>query len=297
MAIRVPFLAAFLVCLSVPRAAVPQTLTGTVIGRVADEHGSVLVGAVATRSPQVLTGEPAVFRADDKRIVVRIDERTTVDAKALADAMERVARIYREADVVVTWNRPGFTEDEAGLKLTIVVTSYPLPSLKHGTRDVMGVAHPAERGCGRIAYVFFERVEQLTRKSEKDVAVVLAHVIAHELGHLLLPPSSHSRVGIMRASWSGSDLADAARGRLLFTSAQAAQMRARIEAEPLKGTLRGTVHDSSGAPVASARVIARHIERRRRSARRVSHTDAGAQRETAELSRAPPATVPTGSKG
>jgi hypothetical protein len=29
------------------------------------------------------------------------------------------------------------------------------------------------------------------------ISVVLAHVISHELGHLLLPPNSHSLFGVM----------------------------------------------------------------------------------------------------
>jgi hypothetical protein len=47
--------------------------------------------------------------------------------------------------------------------------------------------------------------------------VILGYAIAHELGHLLLPPNSHSVGGIMRASL---DMKLAAAQRLRFTGDQ-----------------------------------------------------------------------------
>jgi hypothetical protein len=56
-------------------------------------------------------------------------------------------------------------------------------------------------GFGAYAGVFHYRVKQLgTTASE---AAVLGHVIAHELGHLLLGTGHHSDGGIMKAVWSG----------------------------------------------------------------------------------------------
>jgi hypothetical protein len=59
--------------------------------------------------------------------------------------------------------------------------------------------------------------------------VVLSRVIAHELGHLLMPGEPHSATGVMRSSVNDRDLRLAASDRLLFTAEQAAQIRSRLE--------------------------------------------------------------------
>jgi hypothetical protein len=56
---------------------------------------------------------------------------------------------------------------------------------------------------------------------------VLAYVMAHEMGHLLLPPGAHSPSGIMRPDWDGDDLRHIASGSLQFTPAQANAIRAK----------------------------------------------------------------------
>jgi hypothetical protein len=55
---------------------------------------------------------------------------------------------------------------------------------------------------------------------------MLAYVIAHEIGHLLMPGNVHSLTGVMQAGWDTALVRDAARGSLTFTEAQAARIRA-----------------------------------------------------------------------
>ena len=58
-----------------------------------------------------------------------------------------------------------------------------------------------------------------------DKAAILAAAIAHELGHLLLPPHAHAPAGIMRADWNASDFARASTGNLFFMDSQAKELR------------------------------------------------------------------------
>ena len=51
----------------------------------------------------------------------------------------------------------------------------------------------------RRAYVFHHRVVQTGRVFSRDLGTLLGTVIAHEVGHLLLPENSHSSSGILRA--------------------------------------------------------------------------------------------------
>jgi hypothetical protein len=55
-------------------------------------------------------------------------------------------------------------------------------------------------------------------ESHTGTAIILGHAMAHELGHLLLGTNSHSSDGLMRAQWNRGDLAEAARGNLLFSA-------------------------------------------------------------------------------
>jgi hypothetical protein len=59
-----------------------------------------------------------------------------------------------------------------------------------------------------------------------DLSTILAYVIAHELGHLLLPGYGHSPTGVMRADWDNPLARDVVKGSLTFTDAQAARIRA-----------------------------------------------------------------------
>ena len=101
----------------------------------------------------------------------------------------------------------------------------------------LGVAIGTSEHRGRLAYVFYNRVEHIARThlnvshdaERKDLysVVVLAHVMAHEIGHLLLP-YGHSAIGLMRADWNAKDLDLALDGRLNFTSEQAELIRGQL---------------------------------------------------------------------
>ena len=65
----------------------------------------------------------------------------------------------------------------------------------------------------------------MPRYADNDLGCRLGHVIAHEIGHLLLPTRAHSPSGIMKAGLDGER---AAQGALFFTREQARQIRTRL---------------------------------------------------------------------
>src|SRR5262249_26233723 len=89
---------------------------------------------------------------------------------------------------------------------------------------VMGAALRVANGS--VTEVFFRQVQDFARTYRVDLSTMLAHVIAHELGHLLLRASAHSSSGIMRADWDKAVARDAASRSLTFTEGQAARIRA-----------------------------------------------------------------------
>jgi hypothetical protein len=61
-------------------------------------------------------------------------------------------------------------------------------------------------GTGFLSTVYADRVLALTRRSGTSARLLLGRTIAHEIGHLLLGTNRHADTGLMRASWSQTDL-------------------------------------------------------------------------------------------
>jgi hypothetical protein len=58
-------------------------------------------------------------------------------------------------------------------------------------------AGAAESGT-RIAWISFAKVQRSADLAAADLGDVLGYVVAHEIGHLLLPANSHSVGGVMQ---------------------------------------------------------------------------------------------------
>lgn len=136
----------------------------------------------------------------DLHITVRIDDKAGVQGAIRKLAESRAAEVFAMSGVKVKWIDG---EDANRLKIvapyTILIMAEAPGKLKAAMErlgtDVMGQGAPF---IGR-AYIYYDRVLQLRPNPPRDLASTLGDVIAHELGHLLLPPG-HSTLGIMRPS-------------------------------------------------------------------------------------------------
>ena len=63
--------------------------------------------------------------------------------------------------------------------------------------------------------MLFDRIKQ-NAGSAVDVPTLLAHVMTHEITHLLEGISRHSVTGVMKAHWDARDFADMVRAPLPF---------------------------------------------------------------------------------
>ena len=79
-----------------------------------------------------------------------------------------------------------------------------------------------------IASVFHHRAIDLEEKRLTHRASILAAMIAHEIGHLLLNEHNHSRQGIMRGVWDDGDLRIIAKGRMSFLRKEAERLAASV---------------------------------------------------------------------
>ena len=150
-----------------------------------------------------------------------------VPPEVMERALHEVTRIYADAGLTVRWIDTACLAEAAeqrrrAPRFTVHIVMHALGYGRAGSQ-VMGVA--LRRPGGSMAQVFLKQVQDFARIFRVDVSTLLAHVIAHEVGHLLLG-TPHSPTGLMQAGWDKALLHDATTGALTFTAAQAERIRA-----------------------------------------------------------------------
>lgn len=168
-------------------------------------------------------------------ITVSVYNGVNLSSRVLSDAEDQAARIYQKAGISISWihcttSRRATLPDFACLE-PLSATHLSLQIVPHGRTsndDVLGAAFLSSEGTGAYTDVFYDSAQRLERDSHVGLARVLGHVIAHELGHLLLGSNAHSRQGVMCPSWHRDELRLAGMGSLLFSEEEARFMRARL---------------------------------------------------------------------
>ena len=89
----------------------------------------------------------------------------------------------------------------------------------------------ANRKSGRLPrtssatiYILYQPIQEIIGDQDPARCKILARIVAHELGHVLLPPKAHSDEGIMRSRWLLRDL----QNEISFTSQEENQIRAAV---------------------------------------------------------------------
>ena len=174
-------------------------------------------------------------------ITVRVRNTAEVPAQTLRRASLEAQRIFHEAGVETEWllcpPAGGAGGEEAGchkphgpadLHLGILPRSMEKDFQVPGS--AFGVAKPSLDGRpASYAYVLYGRVADLVKRAKCSEDTVLGHVMAHEVGHLLLG-RGHAPLGLMGANWDRQVLLEAARGRLKFSGERARRLQAEAGA-------------------------------------------------------------------
>jgi hypothetical protein len=185
----------------------------------------------------LLWSVPFSGQAKDRQLVL-VYNAAPVAAEMIIEAEKVASRIFREGVIELQW-----------LNCRIPTEAHPEtdPCREHFNEGPLylhvlasagrflnerALAHAAvgPEGGDR-ATVFFDRVQKFMAVSDApcSVAQLLGHVMAHEMGHLLLSSSRHSSKGIMAGPWDGKHLQQASLGGLLFTATEAAKMRETVK--------------------------------------------------------------------
>ena len=132
-------------------------------------------------------------------VVIELKNPSALATPWLDRARVLVARIYEGAGVSLRWT----IDDASGADKTLTIVLTTSSALPRGLgSDAMGVApSPGDGTRGTTAYVLLDKVSSFAATHRLAVAPVLACALAHEIGHLLLPPNAHRADGVMRDRW------------------------------------------------------------------------------------------------
>jgi hypothetical protein len=185
--------------------------------------GMVVAVAVVTASPAF---------AGDPTLLLHVDNWARVPALILQGAQGIATDTYNAIGVNVLWTDNSQPAADAAMHVTVVLLSGDPERRVQGaalaSENALGIAPP---NSGRV-YIFIDRLADLARTNDRPLRLVLGRVVAHEVGHQLLPGKGHSTSGIMRGKL------DYRSGEPGFTTEEAASIRALLSATCRRASTR-----------------------------------------------------------
>ena len=180
-----------------------------------------------------LAGRVAEAQVAPLPLSVAIHDYAALPPPVVERAKGVAATIYGRIGVSVTW----LEKSQVGAELPTNPAACPhsptpLIHLRLFGRSLHSRRPPGHLGFavsgGTLASVLVERVTYVAKSKSLDVGDLLGVIMAHEIGHLLLPPDSHA-TGIMALK---VDLLLIEHGGVALDPRQASMIRARIGSMP-----------------------------------------------------------------
>jgi hypothetical protein len=172
---------------------------------------------------------------------IHVYNRAGVPQRILDSAIREASRILARAGIETVWTEgppdalEGCSFDFSGRspyqRPKPDTRSYLVVSIGRGGpasafRDTFGFALP-DASTGVHAFIFYDRVEQLTDPRLVTVPKMLGNAMAHEVGHVLMGSIEHSSTGLMKARWDKGDYMRAEAGMMQFSASELETMRER----------------------------------------------------------------------
>jgi hypothetical protein len=182
------------------------------------------------------------------RISVCLSDQAHVDEAIVEPAREMVTRIFQRAGVEIAWvdQSTASTErhmcgvPEGANEVAVRIVRRPGVAPHMGRSRAGGMAlRPTSWATSGLVSVFYDCVQSTAAETRISPAVVLGVLMAHEIGHLFLPPG-HANRGIMRPSLGLGDLILASQGLVLFDDKESKAILARLRGDTDQPRSRAT---------------------------------------------------------
>jgi hypothetical protein len=171
-------------------------------------------------------------------LVILLNDTAQVPASTLRRTQAGTSNVFRQAGVEIRWLACSFAEaeghDPPGCTLPLDVPTISVSILSEREANRWATPGSALGFCmGQNVYLALPRVQAAADRQKVPLWLVLAHVLSHETGHVLLG-SGHSLRGIMQAEFGGKEWRRAEKGQLLFMSTDARRLRDQIRRRTLQ---------------------------------------------------------------
>jgi hypothetical protein len=168
-------------------------------------------------------------------IQLRVIDQAAVPTAVMRTSRTMVDEILRRATLKTSWidcplldlgteARARCSQPMTGADFWMHVVTRKLPG-EH--RHALGDALYEAFGEASI-YIYYPDVRVFAVEEACDPALVLAAVITHEIGHVLLRSPAHSRRGIMAQQLTWEQMKLAEKGALLFSASEARRISRRV---------------------------------------------------------------------
>lgn len=172
-------------------------------------------------------------------VTISVLNRADVPVESLTAGEGEAQRIFRKAGLEITWrncsSQPAVRSETTAcgpIGIGHLVAEILPQATEERLRfhlEILGTAVLHDQGNGFYCYLFYDRVERLARTRPVSNDRLLGHVLAHEIGHLLLGSNSHPLTGIMSGQWSGDGMRRVSEGTMFFSQREAMIMRERLK--------------------------------------------------------------------
>jgi hypothetical protein len=181
-----------------------------------------MFGIKTTLSTIVMWSFMSAAAQASSQLTVSVYNDAGIPQSTLHRAEEIAGRIYRQSGIAIDWQDE--TRPSPITSLTLRIVSSPRTLFA----EDFGVAFVGDDGRAQQADVFFASIEHFRETSSTSTPAILGHVMAHELGHLLLGQKSHSQTGIMQARWESAQLRQLSMGALVFDKRESDRIKTRL---------------------------------------------------------------------